>query len=177
MQGGGCSPGSPVPRVGCALGLRPREGFWGQEKGLWTVRGTRNTWSWVTASAGLFLRLGRAQPAGRTLAKSCPSPVRAVSQPTQGLYEAPLAIRREPVWGLMGLPTGDSGNGEVQGRGYAAPAPPPSCTPLRSCVVAVHLQDGSCTGLLGLHINTSSSSPATLHTSSARIVPQQVRGS
>lgn len=62
----------------------------------------------------------------------------------------------------MGLPTGDSGNGEVQGRGYAAPAPPPSCTPLHSCAVAVRLQDGSCTGLLGLHINTSSSSPATL---------------
>ena len=107
------------------------------------------------------MRLGRAQPAGRTLGKSCLSPVRAVSQPTQGLYEGPLAVCREPARGLTGLPAADGGNGEVRGRGYAVPTLP-SHTPLCSCAAAARLQDGSCTGLLGLRINTSSSLPATL---------------
>jgi len=110
------------------------------------------------ASAGLFLRLGRTQPADRTLGKSCPSLVRAVSQPTQTLCVGPVAIRREPARGLMGLPAGDGSNGEVQSRSYTAPIPPA----LHSLAVAAHLQVRSCTGLLGLHTSTSSFSPATL---------------
>lgn len=79
-------------------GPRPWEGFWGREKRLWTVGGTKHlvlgkSISWAALEAGLRgPGLGRGGPCSEL---------------------APRVSPKATAGPLAGLPTGDSGSGEV----------------------------------------------------------------